>query len=99
MIRRAPLWAQLLGVWSAAVVLALLLLLLDGWFVRPMRFYWLIPYPAGISGWLTLVWGAFRARPLTASAVLLIPTLAALATLVALAARVARPPGRLARRG
>jgi hypothetical protein len=98
-IRNAPLWVQLLCVWGAAVVLALLLLALDGWFSRPSKFYWLIPYPSGVRGWLGLVWGAFRARPLTASALLLVPTLAGLVTLLAVAARLAPLSARSLPRG
>ena len=91
MIRNAPLWVQLLCVWGAAVVLALVLLALDGWFSRPFKFYWLIPYPApGLRGWIALLWPALRHRPLSAGGLLLVPTLAVLLTLGLLAARLAR---------
>ena len=90
-MRGAPVWVQLLCVWGAAVALASLLLLLDGWFIRPVRFYWLIPYPApGVRGWLALLWTGLRNRPLTVSALLLVPTLATLLTLGILAVRLAR---------
>lgn len=90
-MRGAPMWVQLLCVWSAAIALALLLLLLDGWFTRSVKFFWLIPYPApGVRGWVALLWTGLRNRPLTVSAVFLVPALAILLTFGMVAVRLIR---------
>jgi len=87
---RRPLWKQLLVVWAAALALALLLLALDGWFTRPVKFFWLIPYQSDLRGWLRVLWPTFRSKPLTVGALVLVPAAALLATLAAAAAWLVR---------
>ena len=86
-----PLWKQLLVVWAAALLLAALLLALESWLSRGQSFLWLAPYPTGAREALALVGTAFRAKPLVVSAVVLVPTMAILASLALIGARLAAP--------
>ena len=79
---------QVLAIWGAAIAVALLRALLDRWLLPPWRFYWLLPYPPRLSGWLRVLWGALLARPLLVSAVALVPLLALLGTVAIVAARL-----------
>jgi hypothetical protein len=98
MIRHAPLWARLLGVWVTAIGLAWLLLKLDGWFAGSDDFYWLVPMPGDLAAGARLLWEGLRTRPLTVSAVILVPTLAILASAGLVAAWAAPRLVRLTRR-
>jgi hypothetical protein len=82
--RSAPLWAQVLAIWGTAIPVGLLLALLDRWLLPPWRFYWLIPYPPSVWGWLRVFWGALRMRPLLITAVAVVPLLALLGTVTAI---------------
>ena len=85
---RSPLWQQLLILWTGAFALSAALIALDAWRSGPYKFFWLLPYP----NWrlvLAAVRGAFRAKPLLATGVLLVPTLAALATFALVGIRLA----------
>jgi hypothetical protein len=90
-VLRFPLWRQLLILWTSAITLSLALIALDALLSGPYKFFWLIPYPN-----LRLLWaavaGVFRAKPLLATGVLLVPTLAALATIALVGIRLARSP-------
>ena len=58
--------------------LAVLLLWLDS--RDPYKFFWLIPYPSW-RAWGPVVLELFRTRPLVATAVIAIPSVAIMATL------------------
>ena len=73
-----PLWQQLVLVWLGAALLAALLLRRDP--RRAGKFFWLIPYP----NWRTvtpMVVQFFRARPLSATAVIGVPAAALIVSL------------------
>jgi hypothetical protein len=86
--RSAPLWAQVLAIWGTAIPVGLLLALLNRWLLPPWRFYWLIPYPPSVWGWLRVLWGALRMWPLLVSAVAVVPSLALLGTVAVVALRL-----------
>jgi hypothetical protein len=82
----APLWQQLLAVWSLSLLVAAGIV----WFEtrQPYRFFWLLPYPTWRSVWPVVI-ELFRLRPLLAFAVIGIPVLAAIVTLALCLAHLA----------
>ena len=84
---RAPLWLQLVILWAGTILLSATLIGIDFLRAGPYRFFWLIPYPNWRLVSSALV-SAFRAKPLLATAGLLIPALAILATVVLVSARL-----------
>ena len=83
---KAPLWQQLLVVWSLALLSGAAIL----WFKtrQPYKFFWLIPYPAWRTLWPTVV-EFFRVQPLLAFALVGLPVLTVVATLTLCVARLA----------
>ena len=78
---------QLAVLWAAAVSLAVLLLWIDS--RDPYKFFWLMPYPSW-RAWGPIIPELFRARPLAATAVIAIPTVAIVTTLGLWVARLPR---------
>ncbi|MFN2566653.1 MAG: hypothetical protein ABR499_16780 [Gemmatimonadaceae bacterium] len=84
------LWQQLLLLWGAATVIGIVLLAFDGWFTRPQRFFWLLPYPTSSrTAWITF-WTFFRSRPLLVTAVVGLPAVAVVGTLILVVSRAVR---------
>ena len=78
------LWQHLLLLWSASVIVSVVLLALDGWFTSPQKFFWLVPYPTSLrTTWITF-WTFFRSRPLLLTAVVVLPVVGVVATLILL---------------
>lgn len=73
-------WPQLLFFWLASLVLTAALLLAH-WRGRPFRFFWLVPYPAGLRNLRMLIALIFQKTPLVAIALIIVPALTALVTL------------------
>lgn len=86
----APLWKQLVVVWAGALALAVTLLVADLWFARPREYFWLLPYPTRIRDVLGLAGQIFRARPLTASAIVGVPVVAVLTSVALVTVWVVR---------
>ncbi len=83
---KAPLWQQLLVVWSVALLMIAVIL----WFEtrQPYKVFWLVPYPAWRTLWPAVV-ELFRIRPLLAVALVGIPLVTILTTLALCVARLA----------
>jgi hypothetical protein len=84
------LWQQLLLLWGAAIVIGVVLLAFDGWFTRPQKFFWLLPYPTNPrTVWITF-WTFFRSRPLLVTTLVVLPVVAVLGTLILVVAHGGR---------
>jgi hypothetical protein len=74
--------------WAGAIALSAALIAFDAWRSGPYKLFWLIPYPNWRLVWAAVV-SAFRTKPLLAAALLLVPTLATLATFALVGIRLA----------
>jgi hypothetical protein len=84
---RAPLWLQLVVLWGAAITLSALLIGMDRLRAGPYKFFWLIPYQ-NLRLVRKAIVSVFRAKPLLAAGMLLVPALAILGTTALLPARM-----------
>ena len=87
---QAPLWQQLLVLWSAALMLVAILLWVES--RRTFKFFWLIPYPTWRALGRVMI-ELFRIRPLLATAIFGIPAATLIGTLALFAVRLAGRAG------
>ena len=83
---RLSTFQQLLILWLASGVIVTTLLAIR-WRGADFRFFWLLPYPAGVRGFVQLVLQIFRADPFIATALSVIG-LAVMGTLGLLVSRL-----------
>jgi hypothetical protein len=87
---QAPLWQQLLMLWSVALLLCGILLWVES--RRTFKFFWLVPYPS-LRALGRVVMELFRIRPLLATAIFGIPAATFLGTVALCAIRLAGRAG------